>query len=192
MKSAAERTIPMFPKRKLKSNPLGALVSSETSSWGTPESILARVRAVLGPIDTDLASSEKFNLVVRAARFFSAENPCPKVLTRAKGVFCNPPGNGALKTFWMTLMLNRKNFEHAVFVAFSLESVYTTQGLGVPSVTQFPHCFPSSRVRYNRESGAPGGSPPRGSLIAYVPGTVDKTEAFMRHFGDLGVCHAVE
>lgn len=172
-------------------NPLGALVSSNTSSWGTPEIIMARVRVVLGPIDTDLASSEKFNRFVGAARFFSAANPCPNVLPKAKGVFCNPPGNGELKRFWKILGTNRGNFEHAIFVAFSLESVYTMQGLGVPSVTQFPHCFPASRVRYNRESGAPGGSPPRGSLIVYVPGTVDKTAAFVRHFGDLGVCHAV-
>ena len=183
-------------RKKKRSNPLGALVSSDSQEWGTPDLLLDRARVVLGGIDLDLASSAQFNERVRAQRFFSEQDPCPDSLPAAKGVFCNPPGDGGLVRFWRILTSNLHNFDHAIFVSFSLESVYTTQGDHGPSVTDFPHCFPAARVRYNREDGSPGGSPPRGSLIVYVPGRrFDKPgmradlQNFIRHFGDLGICH---
>ena len=167
--------------------------SSRTDAWGTPASILDRARNVLGRIDFDPASDWRFNERVRAERFYSSDqcglaNSWP-VDCR---VFCNPPGgktknqsNTAL--FWDRLMQYRAHgdLRQAIFLAFSLEALQTTQGSSVP-MAAFSICIPRRRIAFETPEGVVGEAPSHSNAIAYVPGSEDRTADFVREFSSLG------
>lgn len=170
--------------------------SSRTDQWGTPVQVLALVHKVLGQIDLDPASSAAFNMAVQATHFYTKEIDALLLDTwHAGSVFLNPPGgkiqNRALtELFWQRLMLhnNTGQMTHAIFMAFSLEALQTTQRDGQGGALRFPLCVPRKRIKFVDVHGAPGPAPSHSNAIVYVPGTVDKTDLFLKTFKVLGVC----
>ena len=177
--------------------------SAETVEWYTPPSLVEMARTVLGGIDLDPASCEQANRVVRARHILTESADALTCAADAwrgldGGVFINPPGGirqlaGERPTsqpllFWRRLMELRASelFGHAVFFAFSAELLQVSQGRDYPSLADFPICAPAKRIRCVAIDGTPGPSPPRSSLLAYVPGTIDRTDAFAATFGELG------
>ena len=170
---------------------------SRSDSWGTPAAIIERVRRVLGGIDYDPASAPWAQETVKAAMFHDAlydslENPWP-VGEFPRSVFLNPPGGklgNKSKTvlFWKKLMEYRYSgqLSHAVFLAFSLEALQTTQSCAA-SVGIFPLCVPEKRLRFLTPDGKVGSAPSNGNCIVYVPGTTNNTGKFISEFYDLGV-----
>lgn len=169
--------------------------SSKTDLWYTPPHILDKVRQVLGPIDLDPASDEIGNSAVKAKRFITkAENGLTSDWGFPRTIFINPPGgklgNESLAAlFWVRLMKQMKfpEFDHAIFLAFSLEQLQTTQGKGVPSIGEFPLCVPSKRLRFYTAQGTEGPAPSHSNLVVYVSGCIDNIHKFKKVFSDLGV-----
>ncbi len=167
--------------------------SSRTDKWGTPLLVLDLARLVLGDIDLDPASSALFNRRVRAQAFIDEAADglrCPWPL--GCSVFVNPPGgktknrsNTAL--FWGRLMQYRLSghLKHAIFLAFSVEALQTTQGSTYP-MGAFPFCVPRRRIAFETEEGVVGGAPAHSNAIAYIPGSVDERSLFARTFSALG------
>lgn len=156
-----------------------------SSEWFTPVDILRRVRAVLGGIDLDPASCAVANQRVGALTYF--DQAADGLAQRWAGrVFCNPPSPAL--PWWEKLMATRAEgtLADAVLVAFNIELLQVSQGREHPPLAGFPLCAPARRVRYLRPDGAPGDRPRFGSLIAYVPGTLDRTERFAAAFAGLG------
>lgn len=168
--------------------------SSVSNEWGTPPEIAALVREVLGIIDLAPTSSAHFNRTVGATRFLSAADDAllPRPWSdHPVSVYMNPPG-GKLKNrsvaglFWERLMLevDRGLVTHAIFMAFSLEQLQTTQRRGGPSLLDFPFCVPAKRIRFVSEGAQK--APTHANAIVYVPGTINKTERFIDSFFPLG------
>lgn len=169
--------------------------SSRTDRWYTPFAILAKVRTVLGRIDLDPASDGRANLEVRAERFIGQEEDGLKAdWGHPRTIFLNPPG-GKLRNrslaalFWDRLMVQRTDagFAHAIFLAFSLEQLQTTQD-SVMSVGDFPLVVPRRRMRFVRPSGEFGPSPSHSNMLVYVPGRIDQRREFFAEFSVLGSC----
>lgn len=173
--------------------------SSNSNAWGTPIDIIERARVVLGGIDLDPASDVDFNHNVKALYFITKEeNGLRKPWPSECSVFLNPPGgktgrDSNMVLFWDCLMrysrsLNdsyRCNLKHAIFVAFSLEALQTTQQCETP-IAHFPMCFPKKRLRFIDENCREGSAPSHGNVIVYVPGSVNYTRSFKEVFAPVG------
>ncbi len=170
--------------------------SSRTDEWYTPADILERVRKVLGTIHLDPASCAEANGEVRALHYFDRSADGLSRPWGAQSVFLNPPGGTSSgksisAKWWVKLMkeLVAKRVGHAIFLAFSLESLQTTQRKGVPALGEFLMCVPSQRVRFNSLMAGkmvPGKAPSHSNVIAYVPGALDYSQKFIEAFEDKG------
>jgi hypothetical protein len=89
--------------------------------------------------------------------------------------------------FWQRLMAQRASvrFGHAIFMAFSLEQLQTTQTSMCP-IAAFPFVVPRRRIRFDRADGAPAAAPSHSNMIVYVHDQIDRTELFCEVFEDLG------
>lgn len=171
-----------------------ALRSMQTDQWFTPQVIIDKARRVLGQIDLDPASSPEANARVGAARIITAEEDGLVTEWTSGSVFLNPPGGRAPgvpslpAAFWQKLMQVRTSgkLTHAIYIAYSLEQMQTTQRVGSLGVLHFPFCVPSQRMRFVKPDGTPGGSPTHSNAIVYVPGTQNETELFLSTFRDVG------
>lgn len=166
---------------------------SRTDRWFTPPNVLDLARVVLGPIELDPASETAANASVRADRFFTeADDGLIIDWGYCDGpVWLNPPGGkrdnrSLVRLFWEKLVANRRNFSHALFMAFSAEALQTTQGRGCPAIGEFPVCIPSKRLRFVSADGVPGRSPSHSNAVVYVPGRIDRTDRFIEVFQTLG------
>jgi hypothetical protein len=176
---------------------MNAQHSSRTDEWGTPSDIIERARRVLGNIELDPASSAEFNRTVRAERFLTKEdNALLCDWGSPRTIFLNPPG-GKLKNrslaalFWVRLMQQRMSgdFNHAIFLGFSLEQLQTTQtGTCAPSIISgnFAFCVPRKRVAFVHVDGTPGPAPTHSNIIVYVDGKLDRRDHFKQEFFTLG------
>lgn len=183
------------------SNPMH---SAKSPLWYTPLEILGAARSVLGSIDLDPASDAFGNLTVGAARYINEAEDGLLAPWHSDGspgsVFVNPPGGvrplspGSKKgsslplLFWLRLMHEREagRLAHAVVVSFTLEALSRSQGNGAPGMPDFPLCLPAKRTRYVQPDGTRGKSPAHASAVVYVPGTVDRSDAFAEAFASLG------
>lgn len=184
----------------------------------TPAWIVEAAREVLGgAIDLDPASCELANRTVRAVRIFTRQDDGLERDWNAERVFLNPPGgkegNESIQKAWwwkLSQAWSRGTVEHAVFVCFSIELLQTTQfeREPYPLPLQFPICFPSRRIPYDRASEAEvgvqagffdaaapattveaGKQPPHASCVVYLPPRWRTTSAialFERRFSPIG------
>src|SRR5882672_122790 len=161
--------------------------SSRTDQWGTPSHILGMARDVLGQITFDPASSWEFNDNVQAARYWTKDGltgPWPVGET----IWCNPPGGKSGNRSMAALFWNRlvnTHIRHAMFMAFSLEQMQTTQS-SAKSILDFPVCVPRRRIAFIRPDGSTGPAPSHSNVIVYVPGSLDMTDKFLSVFSKLG------
>lgn len=172
---------------------MNAQHSSGNDDWLTPLWLVDRVREVLGGIDLDPASSFEANKRIKAKRFYNER--MDGLVQRWHGsIFVNPPGGvrafGKKRSnqvlFWEKLMSAWPVFRHAIFLAFSLESLQSTQRCAAPAMTTFLLCIPDRRIRFDNPNGTPGRSPTHANAIIYVPGSVDRTQSFCESFRDVG------
>lgn len=167
--------------------------SSRADDWMTPVWVVDKVKAVLGSIDLDPASSPVANQRVNAAQFYTEEDN-GLILPWMGTVYCNPPGGklgNQSKTvlFWQKLLCERnwRHAEDAIFMCFSVEALQTSQGKGTLSIGHFMICIPSKRISFDDPTGQRGGAPSHSNCIAYVPGRVNRSARFRAVFQDVGV-----
>jgi ParB family transcriptional regulator, chromosome partitioning protein len=161
--------------------------SSQSDEWFTPPEIMELVREVLGPINFDPASCEEANKIVQANCYYT-ENSLTKPWHGTGPIYCNPPGGKTgnksnVKLFWDKLM--DTDFLHAIFMAFSIEALQTTQSCILP-MAQYPICIPAKRIRFVSPEGKKS-SPSHSNCIVYIPDLIDRTEKFTEVFSRIGV-----
>ncbi len=86
-----------------------------------------------------------------------------------------------LMTAWLA-----GNISSAIFLGFSIEILQTTQTSGVRSPLTFPICYPKQRIKFVREDGEVGASPPHASCIICVSAHQEAIERFEENFSTLG------
>jgi hypothetical protein len=159
-------------------------------AWGTPSSIVERVRRVLGEIDLDPASNAKAQETVRATTFYvKPPEDAPGALGEgcawAGRVFLNPPYSKVAP--WIEKLL--ASFDAgAIEAAIVLVNNTTDTEWAQSLLARFPACFTSGRISF---LGVPEGETEpkehngarQGQMLFYLGPDFD---AFEREFADVG------
>ena len=155
--------------------------NSGDNEWYTPKNIVEAAKAVLGEIDLDPASHADANKVVKAKKFFTAEEDGLKQKWTGR-VFLNPPYAGELIGKFMEKLASAaeaKNISTAiVLVNNATETRWFARLAGVSAAL----CFPTGRVKFwhPRKEAVPL----QGQCIAYLG--KDLT-AFQKNFKKFGI-----
>lgn len=170
------------PTQMLKSLNVHVGNNSGENEWYTPSDIVEAVRATMGSIDLDPASSEVANAIVKASRYYTAADD-GLTKTFSGRVFMNPPYESALiKPFCKALVDNFAGGEvtqAVVLVNNATETAWFQMLLGYASSV----CFPAHRIRFLDPQGKPSGAPLQGQAILYFGN--DPTE-FILNFKEFG------
>lgn len=159
------------------------LHAKERTDWMTPRWLVEKCRWVLGRFDLDPASSEQANEVVKADRYFTAEQDGLKQDWYGR-VFLNPPGRLTVK-FWRKLQADWRDcrVDAAVWVGFNLDHLRYLN----PSPLNFTTCIPRHRIAFvdpadpDREQ-----RPSAGNYITLVSLDTKLIDAFKAEFNGLG------
>jgi len=175
-----------------------ALHSSETGCHGTGRPTIDLARAVLGGINLDPFSSAEWNAVIGADRFFDeyadafscawfdGAPPAAEILADlapsrrgplATGLV-NAPGDRTGRQCKNAWVLTEWHHRHgwlgggAIWVAFTLNHLQTTQRAGAPRSLcspDFLRCIPDHRLAYQSAPGVVGEDPTHPSAIVLLP-----------------------
>ena len=151
--------------------------------WYTPEVYLNAVRAVLGGIDLDPASSLEAQQRVQAARYFTAADN--GLLQAWSGrVFLNPPYSQPLIEHFVIRLVNEVQAGH-VREALLLTLNHTeTKWFHVAESAAAALCLTKGRIKFVDARGQRV-APPQGQLFVYFGGQVERFRKVFRAFGSI-------
>ncbi len=156
--------------------------NSGNNEWYTPAKYVELARKVMGGIDTDPASSEIANRVVKAKTFYTAEDDGRAQKWDGR-VWMNPPYAQPLMGEFAEAVSSK--FESGeikqacILVNNATETQWFQRMLTVASAV----CLPKSRIKFMDPSGSPSGAPLQGQAIIYMG---DKVKTFAAAFADEG------
>lgn len=157
--------------------------NSGNNEWYTPPEYIEAVRAVMGGIDLDPASSEVANRTVGASIFYTAEDN-GLFYPWSGRVWMNPPyASNLIGAFCDKLaghVVHGDITEACVLVNNATETGWFNALLDVAACV----CFIRSRVRFIDADGNPSGAPLQGQALLYIGQNV---AAFARAFSRFGV-----
>lgn len=153
--------------------------NSGNNEWYTPAEYIEAAREAMGSIDTDPASNDIANKVVKAEKYFTIETDGLSHDWHGN-VWMNPPYSSDLITkFIEKLKEQRKNYEQAIIlVNNATETQWFYEIVKIASAV----CFPKSRVKFYMPDGKTG-APLQGQAVLYVGNNAEK---FISAFGGIG------
>ncbi len=156
--------------------------NSGENQWHTPPEFIEAARRAMGSIDLDPASSAKANEIVKATRFFTAEQDGLKNKWDADSVFLNPPySQPAVSQFAerVAAAFESGEIKQAVVLVNNCTETWWFQRMAhVASVI----CFPRGRLKFLDVHGHPG-APLQGQAVLYFG---EHTEKFIHEFSGFG------
>ena len=153
--------------------------NSGNNEWYTPAEYIEAARKAMGSIDTDPASNDIANKVVKAEKYYTIETD-GLAHDWHGNVWMNPPYSSDLITkFIEKLKEQRGNYEQAIIlVNNATETQWFYEIVKIASAV----CFPKSRVKFYMPDGKTG-APLQGQAVLYVG---DNYEKFISAFGGIG------
>ena len=153
--------------------------NSGNNEWYTPAEYIEAARKAMGSIDTDPASNDIANKVVKAEKYYTIETD-GLAHDWHGNVWMNPPYSSDLITkFIEKLKEQRGNYEQAIIlVNNATETQWFYEIVKIASAV----CFPKSRVKFYMPDGKTG-APLQGQAVLYVG---NNTEKFISAFGGIG------
>ena len=153
--------------------------NSGNNEWYTPSEYIDAARKAMGSIDTDPASNDIANKVVKAEKYYTIETD-GLAHDWHGNVWMNPPYSSDLITkFIEKLKEQRGNYKQAIIlVNNATETQWFYEIVKIASAV----CFPKSRVKFYMPDGKTG-APLQGQAVLYVG---DNTEKFISAFGGIG------
>lgn len=155
--------------------------NSGNNEWYTPAEFIEAAVDVMGCIDLDPASNPIANKVVKADKYYTAEdNGLDK--TWSGNVWLNPPyASDLIGKFADKLISERENYKQAiVLVNNATETEWFNKIVSIASAV----CFPKSRVKFYMPDGKTG-APLQGQAVLYIG---EKPKEFTDVFCKLGWC----
>ena len=153
--------------------------NSGNNEWYTPAEYIEAARKAMGSIDTDPASNDIANKVVKAEKYYTIEtNGLAHDWTG--NVWMNPPySSDLISKFVEKLKEQRVNYNQAIIlVNNATETQWFYEIVKIASAV----CFPKSRVKFYMPDGKTG-APLQGQAVLYVG---DNYEKFISAFGGIG------
>ena len=153
--------------------------NSGNNEWYTPAEYIEAARKAMGSIDTDPASNDIANKVVKAEKYYTIETD-GLAHDWHGNVWMNPPYSSDLITkFIEKLKEQRGNYEQAIIlVNNATETQWFYEIVKIASAV----CFPKSRVKFYMPDGKTG-APLQGQAVLYVGNNPEK---FISAFGGIG------
>ena len=192
-REAWQRVIETAPRTGITANHVQSVVdeiqnkphisyNSGENEWYTPPLIINAARLAMGSIDTDPASSDIANELVRANRYYTIQDN--GLLQRWFGnVWLNPPYSQPLVAQFadaITLKYAEKEIDQAcVLVNNATETGWFQTMLYQASVV----CFLKGRVKFIDKYGEASGAPLQGQAVLYFG---ENTTNFEEQFTELG------
>ena len=155
--------------------------NSGNNEWYTPAEFIEAARSAMGSIDTDPASNEIAQKVVKAETYYTIEtNGLDK--TWSGNVWLNPPyASDIIGKFIDKLIEERENYKQAIIlVNNATETEWFNKIVSIASAV----CFPKSRVKFYMPDGKTG-APLQGQAVLYIG---NDSKPFTDTFCKLGWC----
>ena len=152
------------------------------NEWYTPPEYTEAARRVMGGIDTDPASTETANLLVKAERFYTAEDDG---LTRAwtGRVWLNPPYSSDLVGRFAAKLLDEISDGNTIEAIILVNNATETSWFQSLAWKAASVCFPKGRIKYLDPTGTPQLSPLQGQAFMYFGPNADVFQAEFSVFG---------
>ena len=161
--------------------------NSGDNEWYTPEPYIEAARAVMGGIDTDPASHEEANKVVKATEFFTAEENGLHFEWVGR-VFLNPPYEGKLIVQFMDKLDESVDQGATTEAVVLVNNATETRWFAVLASVSACLCFPTGRIKFWKP-GSEKAAPLQGQCIAYIGANAEKFMSEFRQFGIVTTVH---
>lgn len=152
------------------------------NEWYTPVVYIEAVRAVMGSIDVDPASSDIANQVVEATVYYTVEDD-GRLQSWQGNVWMNPPYAQPLISEFCELLIKKylvgEVKQACVLVNNATETVFYQNMLKVCGAV----CFIKGRVRFIDEQGKESGAPLQGQTILYFGERIAEFATMFEVFG---------
>lgn len=130
-----------------------AVTSSQSTEWLTPEWLLVKVYEVLGTVDLDPCSNDRFRHQVIAEQHYSEEDD-GLVLPWRGTVYMNPPYGRKIGRWVRKLLANYRKGNVPAAIALVPAS---TEAIWFRELWDYTICFLPGKVDFlERETGEPG------------------------------------
>jgi ParB family chromosome partitioning protein len=163
-------------------NPAHVSFNTGENEWYTPWIYVQAAREVMGTIDTDPASSETANGIVKAKQYFTIEDD-GRQQTWVGNIWMNPPYSQPLVTEFCALLVeklkNREIKQACVLVNNATETNFYQNMMGECQAV----CFIKGRVKFIDQNGESTGAPLQGQTILYFGEGYQKFAKVFSQFG---------
>ena len=155
--------------------------NSGENEWYTPPEYIEAVKAVMGTIDLDPASSDKANCIVEASTYFTKEEDALKKMWFGR-IFLNPPYSQPLiKQFSDKLCssINNSEIKEAIVLVNNATDTTWFQNMAQRASAI---CFTNKRIRFLDPEGNLG-APLQGQAVLYWGHDIEKFRLIFHYFG---------
>jgi|GEM_PF-2287516 len=163
-------------------NPAHVSFNTGENEWYTPQIYADAAREVMGTIDTDPASSETANGIIKARQYFTIEDDGRKQ-TWAGNIWMNPPYSQPLVAEFCALLVEKlRNNEikrACVLVNNATETNFYQNMMGKCQAV----CFVKNRIKFLDKKGESTGAPLQGQTILYFGDNYQKFAQVFSRFG---------
>lgn len=162
--------------------------NSQGDEWGTPAYILDAARAALGgEFDTDPASNEKAQELVRARIFYTKETNGLSVILWYGRVWLNPPYSRDLCRRFIDQALNRWKSGYIRSACILVNNFTDTEAGQMLLSEASAVCFLRGRVHFLDGEGKRSKAPRQGQMVVLLG--KERVAAFHQAFEPLGVVY---
>lgn len=157
-----------------------SLVASEENEWYTPKKYLDAARKVLGNIDLDPASSAAANRIVKAKKYYTADDDSLNT-TWNGSVWLNPPYGRLAGNFARKLVVEHEAGN--VKAAIILVNAHCTDTDWFQGLWDHLLCFTDHRIDFDSAGREKPNSSTHGSVFVYMG---RRNTAFIKEFATFG------